>query len=38
MLYFPPDGSLGEHSNVLPHIILNRSTLPWERPAIFKKQ
>lgn len=27
---FPPDGSLGEHSNVLPHIILNRSTLPWE--------
>lgn len=31
---FPPDGSLGEHSNVLPHIILNRSTLPWERQAI----
>jgi hypothetical protein len=28
---FPPEGSLGEHSNVLPHIILNRSTLPWER-------
>lgn len=28
---FPPAGSLGEHSNVLPHIILNRSTLPWER-------
>jgi len=28
---FPPDGNLGEHSNVLPHIILNRSTLPWER-------
>ena len=30
---FPPDGNLGEHSNVLPHIILNRSTLPWERTA-----
>jgi len=28
---FPPAGSLGDHSNVLPHIILNRSTLPWER-------
>lgn len=30
---FPPDGSLGEHSNVLPHIIFNRATLPWERSA-----
>lgn len=28
---FPPDGSLGGHDNVLPHILLNRSTLPWER-------
>ena len=28
---FPPDGNLGDHSNVLPHITLNRSTLPWER-------
>lgn len=28
---FPPAGSLGDHSSVLPHIILNRSTLPWER-------
>ena len=28
---FPPDGSLGDHSNVLPHVILSRSTLPWER-------
>jgi hypothetical protein len=28
---FPPDGSLGDHSNVLPHVALNRSTLPWER-------
>lgn len=30
---FPPDGNLGDHSNVLPHIILNRSTFPWERTA-----
>jgi hypothetical protein len=28
---FPPAGSLGEHSSVLPHISFNRSTLPWER-------
>ncbi len=28
---FPPANSLGEHSNVLPHLILKRSTLPWER-------
>lgn len=28
---FPPDGSLGDHSNVLPHVALSRSTLPWER-------
>src|SRR5438132_12887128 len=30
---FPPDGNLGEHSTVLPHVILDRSTLPWERQA-----
>lgn len=30
---FPPDGNLGRHHTVLPHIILNRSTLPWERTA-----
>jgi hypothetical protein len=28
---FPPQGSLGDHSNVLPHIILTHSTLPWDR-------
>lgn len=28
---FPPVDSVGEHSNVLPHITLHRSTLPWER-------
>jgi hypothetical protein len=31
---FPPAGSLGDHSNVLPHIVFSRSTLPWERLAI----
>ena len=31
---FPPEGNLGEHSNVLPHIMLSRSTLPWERTAV----
>src|SRR5262249_37216212 len=30
---FPPAGSLGDHSDVLPHVTLERSTLPWERPA-----
>jgi hypothetical protein len=30
---FPPDGSLGDHSDVLPHIVLNRSTVPWEQSA-----
>ena len=28
---FPPAGSLGDHSHVLPYIALRRSTLPWER-------
>ncbi|MEZ4685872.1 MAG: hypothetical protein R3B47_07330 [Bacteroidia bacterium] len=31
---FPPENSLGEYSNVLPHAIINRSTLPWERMAV----
>ena len=35
---FPPAGSLGDHSNVLPHVVLNRSTLPWERTAVSVKK
>ncbi|MDJ0589438.1 MAG: hypothetical protein QNJ72_05480 [Pleurocapsa sp. MO_226.B13] len=30
---FPPSGSLGDHSHILPHIALKSSTLPWERLA-----
>ncbi len=30
---FPPNGRMGHYTNVLPHIVLNRSTLPWERLA-----
>lgn len=28
---FPPPGSNGDHANCLPHVLINRSTLPWER-------
>jgi len=31
---FPTRDSDGDHSNVLPHLTLNRSTLPWERFAV----
>lgn len=31
---FPPANSLGEHSHVLPHLMLSRTTLPWEREAV----
>lgn len=30
---FPAAGSTGQYSRILPHIILNRNTLPWERHA-----
>ena len=28
---FPPNLANGEFDSVLPHVVLNRSTLPWER-------
>ncbi len=30
---FPPRDSLGEYDNVLPHIELSSSSLPWSRPT-----
>jgi hypothetical protein len=30
---FPPESSTGDYGTALPHIVLNRSTLPWERNA-----
>ncbi len=31
---FPPPGSRGDFWRDLPHVILTRSTLPWERTAL----
>jgi len=28
---FPPSGSEGEYATVLPHVVLNRQSLPWQR-------
>jgi hypothetical protein len=30
---YPPEGSTGDYSLDLPHVALNRDTLPWERSA-----
>lgn len=32
---FPASGSKGDYWNCLPHIVLDRSTLPWERSGAF---
>ncbi|MEM6268498.1 MAG: hypothetical protein AAF998_03630 [Bacteroidota bacterium] len=31
---FPPHLSVGDHSNVFPHLMISRNTLPWEREAV----
>ena len=28
---FPPENGAGDYNNVLPHVVLERRTLPWER-------
>lgn len=28
---FPPENGAGDYNNILPHVVLNRHTLPWER-------
>ena len=35
---FPPANSIGDHARNLPHIVLTRSTLPWERSAIEERK
>lgn len=35
---FPAPNTIGDFSEVLPHVILKRTTLPWERSPIFDNQ
>jgi hypothetical protein len=35
---FPPAGNQGDHSDLLPHLTLDRSTLPWEHLAVPKRK
>lgn len=35
---FPPENGAGDYNNVLPHIVLNRHTLPWERLADSERE
>jgi hypothetical protein len=31
---FPPPGASGDFASVLPHVLLRRASLPWERSAV----
>ena len=35
---FPPENGAGDYNNVLPHVVLERRTLPWERLVAKKKR
>ena len=35
---YPPTNDAGKYEDVLPHIIINRSTFPWEREASVQEQ
>lgn len=30
---YPPDGAVGAFGHILPHVVLNDATLPWQRSA-----
>ena len=34
---FPPENAQGDYDKVLPHVCLNRSTIPWERSIVTPK-
>lgn len=33
---YPPAGGKGDYRSILPSLVLNRSTLPWERSPIYR--
>jgi hypothetical protein len=35
---FPPSGATGAFGTVLPHVLLRRASLPWERSAVADKK
>lgn len=36
--FFPPKASIGGFSNVLPHVVIQRSTIPWEKIHYQQKE